>query len=99
MYEIVIGELSEDKRKQWDSSDSDVSEILDRSLFKADCSIGTLPIAAKSFHDELQIDWGSFAWKAFRSEIGRFFRRKGIPEQELKKFDPYKEYGVVYIDK
>lgn len=99
MYRIIIGELSEEKKKKWDTGGIEVSSALERMIFKADCNIGTLPIAAKSFHDEVQIDWGSFAWKAFKSEIRRFFRRKGISEKELRKFDPYKEYGVIYIDK
>lgn len=98
MYKLMIGEICEKRLNDWRSNDPDAAAILKNIMFETDCSMGTLPIAGKNFHDEVQIDWGSFAWKAFRSELKKFFKRKGLPEAELAPFDEYKEYGVVYID-
>lgn len=99
MYKIIIGEINRRRHEQWDQEIKDTNSILETKIYESDCTMGTLPMAARTFHDEIQIDWGSFAWKAFKSEIKRFFKKKGIPEAELRPFDEYKEYGVVYIDK
>lgn len=99
MYEIIIGEISEGRKKDWFENDSDPQAVLKETILKKECSIATLSAAAKIFHDEVQIDWGCFAWKAFKSDLRKFFKRKGLPEAELAPFDEFKEYGVVYIDR
>lgn len=98
MYRIIIGEISEKRKSEWNNGDVSVNKVLENKLFEKDCTIDTLSTAAKTFRDEVQLDWGTFAWKAFKSEIKRFFQKKGIPKKELESFDPFKEYGVVYID-
>lgn len=97
MYKIMIGEISKRYNENWDNNTS-IDNMLEPIIVEKDCDIGTLPMAARLFHNEIQIDWGIFAWKAFKSDIKQFFRKKGISEKELDSFDPYKEYGVVYID-
>lgn len=99
MYKIVIGEINEAYNGEWIGSNDSADDVINPVLIEKDCDIGTLPLAAKLFRDETQLDWGIFAWKAFKSDISRFFKRKGIPDKELESFDSYKEYGVVYIDK
>lgn len=92
-------QINRHRHEQWDQEIKDTNSVLETKIYESDCTMGTLPMAACTFHDEIQIDWGSFAWKAFKSEIKRLFKKKGIPEAELQPFDEYKEYGVVYIDK
>ncbi len=98
MYKILFGIISSKRRRNWNDRDEDPYKVLDECLYERECSIGTLPSAGKAFRDEVQIDWGSYAWKAKKREIRRFFRRKGYPEEVLEKFDSDEEYGVVYID-
>lgn len=97
MYKIKIGELKTLKDPDWNECKSE-DDILEPVLIEKDCTMATLPLAAKTFRDEVQLDWGTFAWKAFKSELRKFFRKKGLQEKELEAFDEYKEYGVVYID-
>ena len=98
MYRLIIGEISQKRKSKWNSGDKDPRSVLENNLYEKECTIGTLTAAACAFHDEIQIDWGTFAWKAFKSDIKRFFKRRGISEEELAPFDEFKEYGVVYID-
>jgi len=98
MYRIMIGEINKDQKTAWENMNVNADKVLDPIMFEKDCSIGTLSLASKTFHNEEQLDWGAFAWKASKSDIKRFFRKKGISENELEAFDEYKEYGVVYID-
>ena len=98
MYKLKIGEISRECNRDWFISSMEVDEMLEPVLIEKDCTMAALPLAAKTFRDEVQLDWGTFAWKAFKSELRKFFRKKGIPEKELEAFDEYKEYGVVYID-
>lgn len=98
MYKIMIGEIDKKHNENWGNNKS-VEKMLEPIIVEKECNIGTLSQAARIFHNEEQIDWGIFAWKAFKSDIKRFFKKKGIPGKELEPFDEYKEYGVVYVDK
>ena len=99
MYEILIGELSKDRELKWDNGMTDPYAVLGKNMFSCRCTIGTLQDANRYFHDEIQIDWGCFAWKAQKCELLKFFRRKGYAVDDLEQFDPFKEYAVVYIDR
>lgn len=98
MYRIIIGEINKEQSAEWENMNVNTDKILDPVMFEKDCNMGTLALASKTFHNEVQLDWGTFAWKAFKSDIKRFFRKKGIKEKELELFDAFKEYGVMYID-
>ena len=99
MYEILIGEISDDRNQKWDNGETDPYTVINKTMFSGQCTISTLQEAGKYFYDEIQVDWGCFAWKARKCELMRFFRRKGYPLSELEHFDIYKEYAVVYIDR
>ena len=98
MYKIKIGEISRQHNEGWLNNNETKEQILDTVLVEKECDMGTLSLAAKTFRDEVQLDWGVFAWKAFKSDIKKLFRRKGFCESDIEELDPYKEYGVVYID-
>lgn len=98
MYKILFGIISRQRRQNWRKGDDNPYNVLDECIYEQECSMGTLPSAGKAFRDEVQIDWGSYAWKARKREINRFFRRKGYPKEVLDRFDSKEEYGVVYID-
>lgn len=98
MYELLIGEISKNRTSKWDNGSKNPYEVLKQTMYRGECTMGTLQEAAQCFHDELQIDWGAFAWKASKADLMRFFRRKGYPLDALDPFSDYKLYGVVYID-
>lgn len=99
MYELLIGEISPDRKTKWDNGSVDPYSVLDKTLFSGLCTMGALQEAGKCFHDEIQVNWGCFAWKAGKCELKRFFKRKGYSPRELDSFDDFKEYAVVYIDR
>jgi hypothetical protein len=93
----MIGEINKARTADWQNSTAK-DRIIDPIIVERACDMGTLSLAAKTFREEVQLDWGTFAWKAFKDEIRRFFKKKGLPEAELEPLDAYKEYGVMYID-
>jgi len=99
MYELLIGEISEDRKRKWDNGKTNPYTVIDKILYSGSCTMGTLESAGKYLRSEIQVDWGCFAWKARKCELMKFFRRKGYPVEELDGFDDFKEYAVVYIDR
>ena len=99
MYELIIGEINPNRKVRWDNGNTDPYSVIDRTLFSGNCTIGTLQEAAKCFYDEIQVDWGCFAWKTRKDELLRFFKRKGYHLEQIEKLDEFKEYAVVYIDR
>lgn len=98
MYEIIIGELSEERKVGWKELDVDPDEVLEKTLFRSQCRMGTLSSAADSFRNEIQLNWGSFAWKAKKKDLIKFFKKHKYPKDILSDLDSVKTYGVVYID-
>lgn len=98
MYEIIIGEISDERKIGWKKLTSKPEEVLEKTLFRSPCRMSTLQSAAESFRNEIQLDWGSFAWKARKQELIKFFKKHGYPKDLLADLDGIKTYGVVYID-
>ena len=99
MYEILIGEISKSRKSKWDNGSTDPYAVLSKVLYSGRCTMGTLQEAGNHFRNEIQVDWGCFAWKARKCELMKFFKRKGYPIDEIKSLDDFKEYAIVYIDR
>lgn len=98
MYEIMVGEISEERKVNWKNTSVKPEEVLDKIIFRCKCRMSTLSSAADSFRNEVQLDWGSFAWKARKKELLKFFKKYGYPKELLSDLDTVKTYGVVYVD-
>ncbi len=98
MYEIKIGEITNEAKKNWHSAYKNDIQIIEDKICEYQCNMSTLEIASKCFHDEIQLDWGKFAWKGRKTEIKVFFKITGYNKKILDKIKPRKEYGIVYID-
>lgn len=98
MYKLIIGEIKGEKIKNWQSENKDLYDFLEYEIIKQRCRMGTLPKAAKAFRDEVQLDWGTFVWRASKPELLSFFKKYGYSEEKIHGLDDFKEYGVVYLD-
>lgn len=99
MYRIYYGELSEARKEKWDNEEDNPYAVLTwTKKISSNDWIGFLANARKYLREEIQIDWGSFAWKATGNELMNLNNVRGICVEGVKKLDSYGEYGVVFIE-
>lgn len=99
MYTIYYGELSESRKETWDTGEDNPYQVLqDTRKISANDWMGFLGVARKHLREEIQIDWGSFAWKATKNELINLCKVPGISARGVKSLEADKEYGVVFIE-
>lgn len=99
MYSVYYGEISKERKEKWDNGEENPYNVLMWRKQISGCSgQHFIYIARRLFKDEIQIDWGSFAWKAMKEDIFK------LKEEWNAEFDDEKilkediEYGVVFIE-
>lgn len=107
-----FGELSEARNVNWKNEDTNPYDVLVKPVRLENKGYDLLDAGNKYFHDQIQIDWGSFAWKCSAEEIIQFLidYKETLPwlvEGDEKMIEEVKsyigerenvEYGVVFIE-
>ena len=64
VFRVYYGEISESRKENWDNGEKNPYDVLvsNKKISGYDW-MSFLTIARKCLKDEIQIDWGSFAWK------------------------------------
>ncbi len=96
-YEIKVGVIKPDKLETW-KENSEPFDILDdwKNINQINW-IDFLGAARRLFTDEVQVDWGSFAFKATKEQLKQLteeFKAKIEGLDEL----PDENIGVVFIE-
>ena len=55
-------------------------------------------IAKELFTDQVQVDWGSFAYKCTKKQLQKLTEEKQCVISKIKQLDPEKIYGIVFIE-
>ena len=107
MWECYIGEISASYREQWephtvkpDQKEPDVFDVL------AGCThIGyrlDMRAAAKYFPENIQVDWGGWAYKVTKEQILKYNEEAGyqflIPEHIIESMDPERDYAIIDVE-
>lgn len=99
LYRIYYGEISKTRKENWDNGETNPYAVLEWtkniSIYDWVAFLGT---ARKYFADEIQIDWGSFAWKAKMQDILNLKRDLYANVEGEKELKADTEYGVVFIE-
>lgn len=99
VYSTFYGEISDERKQEWDCKSDNPYAVLKNNM-KIDCNdwIAFIHNADELFTDKIQIDWGSYAWKADKKSILQFVNKiKGkIEEQDF--MNDSGVYGVVFIE-
>lgn len=107
-----FGELCEERKQNWKYEDTNPYAILDKPISLEGKGHDLLDAGNKYFHDQIQVDWGSFAWKCSAEEIVRFLNdyKETLPwlvESDEKMIEEVKsyikerenvEFGVVFVE-
>ena len=100
-YKICYGEISETGRKVWEQEDVSPFDVLieNNEVLFDDSWPGFLGWARKKLHDEVQVDWGSFAWRCTGRDILQL--KEDRPRCSIgayENIEAEKEYGIVFIE-
>lgn len=112
MCSAYFGELSEERKINWYHNDENPYGVLVSPIFLERKGHRLLDVGNKYFHDRIQIDWGSFAWKCNPEEILKFLddNKDTLPwlikdeDQMIESVRAYLSekgdvaYGVVFIE-
>ena len=100
MTQARCGEISEEWEKNWGEGD-DPFDVLKKSVSLDAFFLGggVFGWADKHCTDEVQVDWGSWAWKCKGKELIELNKRHPwCHRAEIEDMDPEKTYGVVLIE-
>lgn len=110
--DAYFGEISEKCKMIWENAEVHPIEVLHEPIRLEDKGHEVLMYGSKYFNDEIQIDWGSFAWKCSPEQIYTFLDEhkctlswllEGEDEliQIVKQYIERKEqteYGVLFVE-
>ena len=100
-YCFYYGVISETGKTVWDDAEMSPFDILEKNKHIDIHSswIDAFGWARKNLWDEVQVDWGSFAWKCIGKELLQLKDNKPCCDiDDLDGIEPEKEYGVVFIE-
>ena len=112
MCSAYFGELCDKRKSKWDNGDTNPYEVLDKPISLDGKGHDLLDAGNRYFHEQVQIDWGSFAWKCSAEEIIRFLTDyketlSWLVENDEKMIEEVKsyikerenvEFGVVFVE-
>lgn len=112
MCSAYFGELCDKRKEKWNNDDTNPYAVLASPIKLEQKGHDLLSVGNKYFHDQIQVDWGSFAWKCSPEEILRFLDdyREKLPwlieddEALIENVKAYIEergnvtYGVVFVE-
>lgn len=99
VFRVYYGEISESRKENWDNGEENPYDVLvsNKKISGYDW-MSFFAIASTYLKEEIQIDWGSFAWKGCKSDILKLKKdwHAKLEDETFLKEDV--EYGVVFIE-
>ena len=98
MYKMIVGEIGSMRKEKWDLKNDNPYAVWDGKPFAAEnCRISALSSADYCLRNQVDVDWGSVAWKGNAREIGRLFEAERLDASGLKDLKPEKDYAVLFL--
>lgn len=96
-YQIKVGVIKLDKLETW-KENKDPFDILDncKEIERIDW-ITFLNVSKELFSDEVQVDWGGFAYKATKNQLKQLIEKYKAEINGLEDL-PDENLGVVFIE-
>ena len=99
MYKLYVGNLSAKRQENWFCLDDDPYSVWEGdALICQICTIGTPACAGRILRDQIEVDWGSTAWKATKAELTQLFEECKLDRTLLKVLEKDKDYAVVFLE-
>lgn len=100
-YSIYCGLISSSRKENWDNGDTDPYSVIEGNTYEITCMnwMKFLSVAKACLKDQIQIDWGSFAWKGYKKDIDNLIAAMGSDILQSPKYlSSQHEYAVVFIE-
>lgn len=97
--DIFYGEISDARKENWNLKTNNPYEVLVKN--KPITKLGGwefLTCAKEMFRDEIQIDWGSFAYKCDKEELKKLEKQTKCNIPGLNELEEGKDYGIIFIE-
>ena len=98
MSSIFYGEIKEDKLQTWSENRDPYDILVENNRVERLGGWDFLFIANDIFTDEVQVDWGSFAYKCTHKQLQKLVREMKCEIPKIQELDPDKVYGIVFIE-
>ena len=97
MSSIFYGEIKENQLRSWPENKNPYDILVENNRIEKLGGWEFLEIANKLFLDEVQVDWGSFAYKCTKNQLKKLKDQTGC-EINLETLKIGKIYGIVFIE-
>ena len=98
MCSAYFGELIEERKRCLNSADKNPYHVLQNKICLECKEHILLDVGAKYFREEIQLDWGSFAWKCTPDELYQFLNdKKSVLPWLIKRDEEFLENIKTYI--
>ena len=93
MSSIFYGEIKEDKLKTWFENRNPYDILVENNRVERLGGWDFLFIAKDLFTDEVQVEWGSFAYKCTRKQLQKLVSEMKCEIPKIQELDADKVYG------
>ena len=99
VFIVCYGEISESRKENWDNGEENPYDVLvaNKKISGYDW-MSFLASARTYLKEEIQIDWGSYAWKGCKSDILKLKKDWHAKLEDETFLEEDVEYGVVFIE-
>ena len=97
MSSILYGEIKVNQLRSWSENKNPYDILIENNRIEKLGGWEFLEIANKLFSDEVQVDWGSFAYKCTKNQLKILKDQTGC-EINMETLKIGKIYGIVFIE-
>lgn len=98
MSTIYYGEIREEKMKSWKTNDNPYEILAGNNEIHRLGGWDFLSHSKEIFDEEVQVDWGSFAYKCTKAQLERLVE---LTHCQIENMDNLKDeviYGIIFIE-
>ena len=98
MSSIFYGEIKEERLNSWSENENPYDILKENNRINSLSGWDFLEVAKKLFTDEVQVDWGSFAYKFTKEQLRKLMQKTHCEIEKFEQLDTDQIYGIVFIE-
>jgi hypothetical protein len=95
---VFYGEIKDDRLISWNENHDPYDILKENHRVEKLSGWSFLDIAEKLFSDEVQVDWGSFAYQCTKEQLCELGRRTNCEIVRIDELQPGVVYGIVFVE-
>ena len=98
MSSIFYGEIKEERLNSWSENENPYDILKENNRINSLSGWDFLEVAKKLFTEEVQVDWGSFAYKCTKDQLRKLRQKTHCEIEKFEQLDTDQIYGIVFIE-